>query len=110
VRRAFLLIFLAACPASESAGTSVDGAELYAKFCSTCHGVTGKPDATMSARLGVRDLTSPELRARVTPALIEAQVRKGSQNKLMPAFEGAFTDEQIKAISAYVASPKFLSR
>jgi len=110
MRPVFCLILVAACGANESAGSTVDGAQLYAKFCSTCHGVTGKPDPTMIARLGVRDLTSAELRARVTPALVENQVRKGSQNKLMPSFAGAFTDEQIKALAEYVASPQFLAR
>ena len=62
----------------------------------------------MVARIAVRDLTLPELRARVSPAFVEAQVRRGSQNTLMPGFEGALTDAQIKAVSAYVASPEFL--
>lgn len=115
MKRVFCSIALAlvagACRTQqEVAGSTVDGAELYAKFCATCHGVSGKPDPTMIARLGVRDLTSPELRARVTPALVETQVRQGSQNKLMPSFEGAFTDAQIKAIAAYVASPEFMKR
>lgn len=110
MKPALCLIFVAACSAKEQAGTTVDGAELYEKFCATCHGPTGKPDATMAAKLGVRDLTSPELRARVTPGLVEQQVRNGSQNKLMPAFAGAFTDEQIRAIATYVSSPEFLKR
>ena len=38
----------------------------------------------------------------MTPALVENQVRHGSKNKLMPAFEGALTDAQIKAVAAYV--------
>jgi len=62
----------------------------------------------MVAQLNVRDLTSPELRARITPALVEAQVRTGSKNKLMPSFAGALTDEQIRAVAAHVASPGFL--
>ena len=104
------LLFACACSAQDQAGSTVDGKELYAKFCATCHGPTGKPDATMAAKLDVRDLTSPELRARVTPGLVELQIRNGSQNKLMPAFAGAFTDEQMRAIAAYVASPEFLKR
>ncbi len=110
MRRLLPLVVVAACSAQDQAGSSVDGADLYAKFCATCHGPTGKPDATMAARLGVRDLTSPALRARVTPALVDYQIRSGSQNKLMPSFAGAFSEEQIKAIADYVASPKFLSR
>lgn len=109
MKPALCLILVAACSANETAGSSVDGADLYGKFCATCHGATGKPDPTMALRLGVRDLTSADLRARITPALVELQVRKGSANKLMPAFEGAFSDAQIKAIAEYVASPKFLA-
>jgi mono/diheme cytochrome c family protein len=108
VRPVLLAFLVAGCSAKEQAGSSVNGADLYARFCATCHGANGKPDATMTARLGVRDLTSPELRARVTPALVDFQIRTGSQNKLMPAFAGAFTDEQIAAIAAYVADPSFV--
>jgi mono/diheme cytochrome c family protein len=105
---ALLAVTLLGCE-PRGAGQSVDGAELFSKMCVTCHGSTGKPSATMVARMGVRDLTSAELRHRITPALVEQQIRKGSSNKLMPAFEGALTDAQIKAIAAYVASPQFLA-
>ena len=89
------------------AGGSTDGRTVFRSVCATCHGEEGKPSETMVAKLGVRDLTSPEFRARVTPALVEAQVRTGSKNKLMPAFGGAISDAQIKAVAAYVASPQF---
>lgn len=100
---------LGACKADASDG-SVEGPKIFETMCAACHGPTGKPTAAMVARLNVRDLTSPELRARVTPELVEKQVRKGSDNKLMPALEGALTDAQIKAVAAYVASPAFLDR
>ena len=63
----------------------------------------------MIARIGVRDLTDREFRARVTPALVEHQVRVGSKSKLMPAFEGALGDAQITAVAAFVASPAFVA-
>ncbi len=62
----------------------------------------------MVARLGVKDLTATELRGRITPELVEHQVRTGSQNKLMPALDGALTDAQIKSVAAFVASSEFL--
>ena len=104
------LIALAALVGCEQqvASGSTDGAKVFHAICAACHGPTGKPTEANVARLGVKDLTSLELRARITPALVENQVRKGSPNKLMPALEGALTDEQIKAVSAYVASPEFL--
>lgn len=108
--RTILLAVLAAACQQESAAGVTEGSEVYAKMCVTCHGSYGQPTAAMTARLGVRDLTSTELRSRITPELVDHQVRKGSPNKLMPAFEGALTDEQIKAVAAYVASPEFLSR
>ena len=94
----------------DPAGGATDGASVYAMLCATCHGPDGRPSAAMVARLGVRDLTAPELRARIAasgPSLVEQQVRHGSQNKLMPAFEGAISDAQIRAVAAYVASSGF---
>lgn len=105
-----LLLFaaLAACNGNV-AGGATDGPKVFASVCATCHGPNGKPTEAMSQRLNVRDLTAPEFRARVTPALVENQVRTGSKNKLMPPFQGALDDAQIKAVAAYVASPAFIS-
>ena len=69
----------------------------------------GKPNEAMVARLGVRDLTAPELRAKITPALVAKQVRDGSPNKLMPAFSGVLNDAQIDAVARFVASPQFVA-
>ena len=104
-----LLAALAAC-SGDATGGAVEGPELFARLCSACHGPDGKPPAAMELRLGVRDLTAPELRARITPELVERQVRRGSDNKLMPSFQDLATDAQIKALAAYVASPAFLGR
>ncbi|HEU4731979.1 MAG TPA: c-type cytochrome [Kofleriaceae bacterium] len=92
------------------AGGSTDGRVVFQSLCASCHGPDGHPPEAMVARLGVRDLTAPEFRARVTPALVEHQVRAGSKNKLMPAFAGAIEDAQITAVAAYVASPQFVAR
>lgn len=89
------------------APATVDGRALFAQLCAACHGERGKPMEAMVARLGVRDLTDPAFRARVTAALVEKQVRGGSANKLMPAFAGAISDAQIAALAAYVADPAF---
>ncbi|MGE5184694.1 MAG: c-type cytochrome [Acidobacteriota bacterium] len=104
--RLALVLLVAACH-GEVAGGSANGAEVFHGACATCHGPRGKPSQVMLERLNVRDLTSPEFRKRVTPALVEAQVRGGSKNKLMPSFEGALSDAQIEAVAAYVAQPKF---
>jgi len=99
-----LLVLVAGCQTAPP----VDGAAVYGKYCTPCHGPTGKPPEQMVRTLNVRDLTSPELRARVTAPLVEAQVRAGSPNKLMPSFVEVLDDAQIKSVAAYVASPAFL--
>lgn len=103
----FAWILLAAC----TGGADLkDGKQVYDQICVTCHGPTGTPDATMVAKLGVKDLRSPELRKKITTYMVENQVKHGSKNKAMPAFEGALTDVQIKAVADYVASSAFLGR
>ena len=109
-RIALAVLAVGAACSGDATGGSVEGPELFAKLCSPCHGEHGKPTAAMEVRLGVRDLTAPELRARITPELVELQMRRGSKNMLMPSFEGVATDAQIKALAAYVASPGFLAR
>ncbi len=100
------LVVLAAC-SGQAAGGSVDGSKIFQSVCAACHGPAGKPPEAMVAAYGVRDLTTTAFRARVTPELVEAQVRSGSKSKVMPSFEGALSDAQIKAVAAYVANPSF---
>jgi cytochrome c6 len=102
-----VVALVAACNSSPVAGGATDGPKVFASVCATCHGPTGKPTEAMVQRLNVRDLTAPEFRGRVTPALVENQVRHGSKNKLMPAFEGALSDDQIKSVAAYVSDKAF---
>lgn len=104
-----IAVAVAAACSGPPAGGSTDGKAVFELLCATCHGPDGRPPAAMVARLGVRDLTAPEFRARATPALVEHQVRAGSKNQLMPAFAGAITDAQIQAVAAYVVSPRFVA-
>ena len=86
------------------AGGTADGAAVFAGACANCHGETGKPPSSMVAQLGVRDLTAPDFRARVTVALVEHQVHAGSDNKLMPSFAGALSEAQMHAVAEFVAT------
>jgi mono/diheme cytochrome c family protein len=105
-----LCVAIAACERPTLSAETVDGPTVFAATCAVCHGPKGQPAASMVARIGVRDLTAPDVRARLTPEHVENQVRFGSSNKLMPALEGAITDAQIKAVAAWVASPQFLAQ
>ncbi|HEY4059159.1 MAG TPA: cytochrome c [Kofleriaceae bacterium] len=102
------LFLVAAC--NDPTGGSKNGAKVFQATCATCHGMTGKPEAAMVARMNVRDLTDPEFRKKITRELVEKQVRTGSQNKLMPSFVGALSDEQIDAVARYVSDPSFVKK
>jgi mono/diheme cytochrome c family protein len=89
---------------AEVAGGRADGAAIFAQACARCHGETGKPPEQMVRGLGVRDLTAPEFRDRATLALVQKQVREGSQNKIMPSYASSMSAAQIDAVAVYVLS------
>jgi cytochrome c oxidase cbb3-type subunit 3 len=100
-------MFVLALVACNHDGDTADGVQVFANVCAACHGPEGKPNEAMVARIGVKDLTAPDERAKITPAFVENQVRNGSKNKLMPGFAGALRDDQIKSVAAFVASSRF---
>lgn len=103
------ILLAAAIGCGPSASETQDARATFQTLCASCHGPEGKPNEAMVARLGVRDLTAPEFRARVTPELVEHQIRAGSANKLMPSFEGVIDDVKIKSVAAFVAAASFVA-
>ena len=100
MRRLVVLIALlaAAAPSSASAAQQQPGAGLYAANCSTCHGVNGqgRPGRGPSLR-GVGALTADfYLRTGYMP--LNDPHQQPSRSRVL------FSDRQIKAIVAYVAS------
>lgn len=88
------------------------GREVYRKAeCFTCHGNEGRGDGSSAADLKdnwgypIRpaDLTRPFKRGS-TPEAIYRTVVTGLDGTPMPSYEGALTDEELWALSFYVAS------
>jgi mono/diheme cytochrome c family protein len=96
---------LVGCNSSVADGEA-NGAKVFAGACARCHGPNGRPDPGMVAKLGVKDLTSAKLQARLTDGEIRQQILKGSKNKQMPSFDGALTDAQVDAVIAHVRGLK----
>ena len=86
----------------EVAGGRADGPAIYKDACERCHGPGGKPPESLRAQLKVQDLTDAAFKARVSRESIEAQVRNGSSNKIMPAFADVLDDAQVRAVAEYV--------
>ncbi len=101
---ALLLVALlvpAACQDS-IAGGRADGPAIFSEVCARCHGPVGEPDAANVARLGVKPLTSDNVQRHLTDDDIRRQILRGSENKQMPSFDGALSDDQIAAVIAHV--------
>jgi mono/diheme cytochrome c family protein len=80
------------------AARAVDGAEVFANNCVSCHGSDGKARNPAARKLGVKDLTVSTL----TDAQIEKQVKEGSRSKsgvqVMPSFKVKLSPEEIQAV------------
>jgi cytochrome c6 len=78
-----------------------DGKALYASKCAMCHGADG---VAKKMAEGSGNFNDPEWQKKTPVETIEKNIHAG-KNK-MPKFEGKLTEEQIKAIAAYVKTLK----
>jgi mono/diheme cytochrome c family protein len=77
------------------------GAALFDSSCATCHGKDGA-GAPAFKPLGVPDFTDPALQAKLSDADMTKIIQEGSPSRKMPAWRGIYSDEQIRALVAYV--------
>lgn len=87
--------------ASEAIGGQpppLDVSKLFATSCGWCHSAGGR-GAGKGPRLMGTELTDEQIIARIRDGKVGG----------MPAFSGAFTDEQLRAIVSYIRSLKPLA-
>ena len=76
----------------------IDGKPLYLAKCKTCHGVDGKGKTKFAKKHEVSDLTKTKLSvAKITKVL-----KNGVPDTKMKSFSKKFSDDELKAIAAYV--------
>jgi len=78
-----------------------EGATLFAKLCTSCHGIAGNGRGSKSGP----SLQRSELSYGSTPAAITQSIRDGRPGG-MPSFGHVFTPRQLEALSLYVLSLK----
>ena len=78
---------------------SAHGEEIFQQMCSGCHGPDGRAQTDMGKSLQAADLTSDAVQ-HLSTSEISKQVQKGKGK--MPGFEGKLSDDEIKAVVAYV--------
>lgn len=91
---------------------SVFGADAKANWdanCAQCHGKEGRGDTKMGKQLQAADLTDAKKQASFSDAqattAIKEGIKEGGKTK-MKAFGDKFSDEDLKALVAYVRTLK----
>jgi cbb3-type cytochrome c oxidase subunit III len=78
----------------------VDGAALYKKKCSMCHGPEGKGFSANHTP----DFTSAEWQKEMTDAQITEIVKNGKKGTPMPAFGAKLSEDEVKTVVAHLRS------
>jgi mono/diheme cytochrome c family protein len=101
-----IALLVAAAPLSLRAA---DAKTNWANNCAQCHGASGKGDTKMGKMLNAMDLTDAKKQSSFTDAQAAAAIRDGIKQNgktTMKAFGGKLSDDEIKALVAYVRTLK----
>lgn len=82
------------------AGPSPDGADLFQKKCSMCHGADGKGYPALKTP----DFTDPKVQASLKDKEIIETIKNGKKGTAMPSFADKLSDEQINSLVTYIRS------
>src|SRR5437867_10832544 len=77
--------------------------------CAQCHGKDGRADTKMGKQLAAKDLTDPKIQASFTDAQATTASKEGVKTDgrtKMKAFGGKLSDDEIKALVAYLRTLK----
>ena len=88
---------------------AADAKENWNANCAQCHGKTGAADTKMGKKLNAKDLTDPKVQAAFTDAKAAKAIKEGLKENgktTMKAFGDKLSDDEIKALVAYVRSLK----
>ena len=86
-----------------------DAKALWDANCAQCHGKDGRADTKMGKTLNAKDLTDPKVQAGFTDEKATQSIKEGVKENgktTMKAFGGKLSDDDIKALVAYVRTLK----
>jgi cytochrome c6 len=95
--------------ASVVSARAADAKTNWANNCAQCHGPDGRANTKMGKQVSAKDLTDPKVQAAFTDAKATQSIKDGVKQNgktTMKAFGGKLTDEEIKALVAYVRTLK----
>src|SRR5437870_5197994 len=95
-----------------AAGMPVSAAEVkenWGKNCQKCHGADGKGNTKMGRQSGVKDYTDPKVQEELKDDNAVKIIKEGiveKDKKKMDPYKDKLTDEEIKALIAYIRAFK----
>lgn len=96
---ALLLLVVALLAAPAAAQSGMDAKSTYTQKCASCHGADGTGNTTMGKKMGLRDLTSPEVQKQTDDQLFQVTAKgKGK----MPGYEKQLGAERIRGLVAFM--------
>jgi len=102
------LSFALSLPLLAPAARSAEAAANWTANCAACHGTDGAGHTRAGKKLGVKDLTDAQNQKSFTDDQAFKDVKDGSKDKdgrvLMRPFGDKLSDDEIKALIAYVRS------
>jgi mono/diheme cytochrome c family protein len=107
--KAIAIITLSLVAALAISAHAADPKTNWANDCAQCHGPDGKANTKMGKILNAKDLTDPTVQASFTDAKAAEVIKNGVKQNgktTMKAFGGKLTDDEIKALVAYVRTLK----
>ncbi|MEY2488720.1 MAG: hypothetical protein QOC70_662 [Verrucomicrobiota bacterium] len=103
------IITVSLLAASVMSVRAADAKANWAANCAQCHGKSGAADTKMGKQLNAKDLTDPKVQAAFSDAKATQSIKEGVKEggkTTMKAFAGKLTDDEIKALVAYVRTLK----
>jgi len=90
-------------------GRAAETKELWDKNCASCHGKDGKGDTKMGKKVDVKDYTDPKFQSEYKEdkgiKAIKEGLKENGKERMKP-YADKFTDEEIKALAAYIRTFK----
>jgi cytochrome c6 len=107
--KAIVLIVVTLLVATSVSLRAADAKALWDANCAQCHGKSGNADTKMGKTLNAKDLTDPKVQAAFTDAKATQSIKEGVKENgktTMKAFGGKLSDDDVKALVAYVRTLK----
>ena len=107
--KTIVIITISLFAASAMSVRAADAKTNWGANCAQCHGKNGAADTKMGKQLNAKDLTDPKVQAAFSDAKATQSIKEGVKENgktTMKAFGGKLSDDEIKALVAYVRTLK----